>query len=220
MCIKNRTGLFGASVVTALISGPALGAITVYTNRPMFLTDAGPLTHTEDFQGFLSDIDFSSTTISDPNGFSIGHSGTDPFRNLIDVPPLDFADGNGTASISGFVNADGIDIVTMTPDAPAIAFGFDASGAASSEGVTVDVFGPGNVLLTTVNLTNGIDDFFGFITTGGDTITSLVLRGTTVVPGTGGEGFRMDNFAISIPTPGTLALLGLAGLISRGRRRG
>ena len=214
-----KVRLVSAAALAVAITAPALAGVITYTDRASFLADAGPLDYTEDFEGFTFDIDYSFITISDPNGFSVGHSGPQDFRNLIDVPPFDFDDGNGTVSISAFVEGDDPNTVTLTPDLSAMAFGTDVSSAAGLEGAVMEVYNGGG-LLTSITLTNGIDDFFGFITNGGDEITHILIRAASANGNQGGEGFRMDNFVgVNIPAPGALALLALGAVGIRRKRK-
>jgi hypothetical protein len=48
----------------------------------------------------------------------------------------------------------------------------------------------------------------------------MQLRSTNIIAGTAGEGFGMDDFALSvIPEPGSLFLAASAGLLIGRRRR-
>jgi hypothetical protein len=203
-----------------LLVSSAHAGVQSYTDRAAWELVAGPLSFSEDFESFQTDIDFSFGTISDPMGFSLSHTGQDDFRNLIDVGPLDFSDGNGTNSISAFVDGDGGDVVTLTADSSLLAFGFDVSSAAGGEGASLELLGLGGTVLDSVTLTNGIDDFFGFTASGPDVITGVRISGMgdgSVGPG---EGFRIDNVAgTMIPAPGAAAIFGVGGLIASRRRR-
>jgi hypothetical protein len=190
-----------------IVCSPAWALVVTYTNRPAWEAAVGPRDFEENFESFASDIDFSFSSTSAPNGFSLSHSGSESFRNRIDVPPLEFADGNGTKGVSTFVGGGTGDEVTITPDLDLIGFGFEVSSAASGEGASVTAVGPGGMSQTTVSLTGGINDFFGFQATGGDRIVSIQLMGL----GGSGEGFYMDNMAgVFIPEPSTFVLLGMA----------
>ena len=73
-------------------------------------------------------------------------------------------------------------------------------------------------ILATANLTNGIDDFFGFQATGSDRIIRVEIRSRELNP-VAGEGFYMDNFAgVFVPEPGTLVMLTLAVALIACRR--
>ncbi len=203
-----------AAVFGLLVSFPltAWSAVSTYTNRSLWEAAVGPRSFEENFEGFTSDIDFSLAPTSAPNGFTLSHTGPNSFRNLIDVPPLEFGDGNGTNGVSTFVDRDGGDVVSIIPDFGLISFCLETSTAASGEGATITTVGPGGASLTTVALANSIDAFLGFQATGGDRIIRVDLMGL----GDGsdaGEGFYMDNIAgVFVPEPTTLALLIVASL--------
>jgi PEP-CTERM motif-containing protein len=196
----------------------ALSAVPVYTNRSLWEAAVGPRSFTENFEGFTDDINFSFTTTNAPNGFSLSHTGSFDTRNTIDVVPLEYVDGNGTNGASIHVNDVPLQTVDIVPDFDLAAFGFEVSSAFSADGAMVRAIGPGGTILATANLTNGIDDFFGFQATGSDRIIRLEIRSRELNP-VAGEGFYMDNFAgVFVPEPGTLVMLTLAVALIACRR--
>jgi len=74
---------------------------------------------------------------------------------------------------------------------------------------------------TYIGYANGPSDFIGFYSTGA-TISSLSV--TVSSTGSGAAYATADNLYFAtvgpVPAPGALALLGVAGVASRGRRRG
>ena len=87
------------------------------------------------------------------------------------------------------------------------------------------------------NLTSGSGPFNGFFTNGGLTLGNAAQNFTGAIAGTGtaldlrltvsvnsgDEDFAVDNFILNdnaaVPEPGSLAVLGLMGLVFVGRRR-
>ncbi len=211
--------LAGMLLVESL-SVTAWSAVVTYNNRPLWEAAVGPRSFEENFEGFVADIDFSFSSTNAPNGFSLSHIGASDFRNLIDVPPLDFTDGNGTKGVSTYVDGDvGGDQVRITPDLDLIAFGLEVSSANTSEGARITTVGPSGINLTTVAFVNGINQFVGFQATGGDRIIRLDLTGAGGNVAAG-EGFYMDNIAgVFVPEPSTFVLIGMACTLVAGSCR-
>ncbi|MEL6499054.1 MAG: hypothetical protein AAF937_02510 [Planctomycetota bacterium] len=178
----------------------------------------------EDFEGFVSDIDFSFGTTAAPNGFSLGHTGSTDFRNSIDTLPLDFSDGNSTNGVSGFVNFEGNDEVFITPDQPvtSLSFTFTDVGSGGVETGTILAIGAGGVLdsvpmptesLTTLNIP------ISFSASLADPILEIRFVGDGDDNLDGGVGFTFDNVSGTfIPAPSSAACLALAGLAMTRRR--
>jgi hypothetical protein len=179
----------------------------------------------EDFESYSVDESFVGSSTSTPNGFSVTHNGSRDFRNLIEVVPTVFNDGNGTNGLSLFVNYDGVDTIDFTFDSPLHAFAFDASSAAGSEGVVVELFNSSMTSLGSTILTNGIDDFFGFVVDGKDDIASATFSANILADGDGGEGFYLDRIltqrvspTVEASSPATIGTLVLALLLLSFRR--
>lgn len=219
----RTTNLFTLSLLALFVVAPiqsSFGDFTTFTDRSAWEAAAGTLDFLEDFEGFTADEDFSFGSTSSPNGFTVGHSGNENFRNLIDVPPLDFNDGNGTASISAFVEFGGKDTITITPDDFLTAFGFETSQAAESEGVLASFFDQNGNVLASVILGNGIDDFVGVTASNGMLIGGVEFIALNDFPGGAGEGFRLDNFGGAVvPEPSTIFVLATCSLAMARRRR-
>ena len=195
-----------------------------FTDAGSWTIAAGPLSFEENFDGFDSDIDFSFGTTDAPNGFSVSHSGATDFRNLIDVSPYDFeADSIGSNSIAAFVNLDDNDLVTIGPDENLSAFSFESSFASESEGVNALFFDQNDVLITNIVLSNITSDFVGVTTSNGTFISRIDFVADTLVVGTAGEGFRLDNIsgveANAIPEPSSFAIMAAMSLAVIWRRR-
>lgn len=214
-----------AALPLALTAG-STAAVQSFSDRAAWLAAVGPLSATEDFSGFTQDTEFRSGPVALAGGMSMGQTGanTAAFRNFIDVPPLQFTDNNGTAHASSFVNGDdspgvatGI-LISLTTNARA--WGADFWGARSGEFLAVEVLGIGGSVLATIEPSNVSGQFAGFFGDAGEQFTAIRFRNVNITPGSGGEGFGMDNFAISfIPAPGAASLLGIAALAGLRRRR-
>ncbi len=207
----------GAAVLVSAISATAQAGITVYTDRGSWLAAAGVLDFSEDFSGFGTDTEFRTTTVA-ANGFTLQQAGSNfwDFRNLVETPPFDFTDNNGTNHASCFVNQDitnGDTSILVTPDADLLAWGADFYRCAGAE--TLDIVLDG--VLYQPSWTNDID-FFGFVATPDSAVSLIELTARMYINDGTGEGFGMDDVEGVFPAPSVLALLGL-GLVARTRRR-
>ncbi|MAT69092.1 MAG: hypothetical protein CMJ58_06155 [Planctomycetaceae bacterium] len=202
--VRRLTTCASALAVIAA-AADASAVVTSFDDRALWESTVGPRTFDEDFEAIPADIDYSFTTTSAPNGFVIEHRGGDDFRNLIDVTPLDYADGNGTNGVSAYVDGETGDEVWLTPDAPLTALGLNVSSAATGEGATITLIGPLGAVLTNLVLPGGIDAFVGFQTPASEPILDIQFAGNGGV--SGGEGFYLDNIGgIVIPEPAAMAL--------------
>src|SRR4051794_35507783 len=85
-------------------SVPAKAAVNFFTNSATWQAAAGASTFTEDFSAFASDTSFASVAVP-LNGMTISREGPEPgLTNYIDVPPLQFSTGSGTAQGELFTN--------------------------------------------------------------------------------------------------------------------
>jgi hypothetical protein len=226
-------------VVTALtlgLSSPAKAGIIFFNSRTAWQAAAGNPSFIEDFSGFAADTPFRTSPVA-LNGMTIQQEGPSlgvPLRNVIDVPPLTFSEGNGTSAAQLITNfPEGADPGTQVRIAfvqPNSAFGFESWQANSAEGAVLEVF-DGATLLGSQVLTNGDGAFLGYVLTGGDTATLIRFGSATLLPGSAAEGFAIDNLvgvnasgpsgASPVPEPGSLALLGFGtiGVLGYGRWR-
>ena len=188
--------------------GPGGGsdAFTCYTNLASWTAAAGTPTHTEGFSGFTTDVPFDPTVGGTGpvslNGCTIEvlPGGGAGFRNIVDVPPFQFGDNNGTNNCSSFTNWDEPTEITITFDNPVSAFGaemYDSIGLEMAEMVAM-------AGTTTVGICSAASQgpaFVGFVDDVGG-ITHVVLRSQTYSPGGGGEGFGLDDLTMVSGLPG------------------
>ncbi len=153
------------------------------------------------FQSNEGGADSSQTTPNAPDGIALLTTG---FLGAV-------ADGLVTNT---FVKA--FDILSGSPGgANHTAMGMTTTTFLGGNSVRVDVYDKNNVLIGNLAAhPSGVGgSFLGILTTGGDTIGRVNLFDAA----NGAEGIY--DIAVYIPGPGSLALLGLAGLLGRRRRR-
>jgi hypothetical protein len=224
--------IFAVAAGTILSAAQVHAAPITFTSRAAWITAiGGSPSFNVDFSAFTVDTEFRTQTV-DAGPFSLRQVGSDPagpFRNMIDAPPFQFSDNNGTTHASMFTNF-GFVTVDLTFDTSVSAWGADLFGAGggTGEGVDIDVLLDGGGVLTFEIPPTPSAGFFGFILDPGQTATKITFKSHTNLPTTGlGEGFGMDNVAgllhgaEPIPEPATLVLLGtgLAGVGASLRRR-
>ncbi len=151
------------------------------------------------FQPNQGGADSSQTTPPQPSGIALFTQG------FLDLP------ANGLVS-SVFVTA--FDIVS-TGDPGHTAMGMLTTTFLGGNSIRVDVYDSNNVLIGNMAAapTGPNGAFLGILATGGDTIGRVNFFDAA----NGVEG--LFNIAVYIPAPGSLALLGLAGLVRTRRRR-
>lgn len=226
MNVRHRIALRGAAaVVLGTISSATFAVVNPFSDRTAFNAAVGGGQLSESFSGFVVDTPFRDAPVP-ANGFVIQREGVDTtnFRNLIDVPPLGQVDNNGTANASSYTNAPegaapGAQ-VRITFPIPARAFGADFYNTTLGEGLVLEAFSGATSLgsFPIPLVANGFT-FFGVAGNAGESITSVQLRSQNLTPGSGGEGYGMDDVAVAlIPEPAGLVFLGLAGLATAGRR--
>ncbi len=203
--------LVAAAIVTA---SAAQAAPTLYFTSASFTAAVGATTLT-DFNGFGSDTSFQSVSV-DAGAFSLLGFGFQYDRNFIDAAPVQFSDFNvdGTTVVNAV--SDQAAGLTITFDAPVIAFGADFR-AINTTGAEVNfVF---NGITVNIGQNNTYNGFFGFVS---DTpFTSLTLTGGF------GDGYSFDNVLTAnagpaVPEPATWAMMiggfALAGATMRRRK--
>ena len=215
-------------LASGILQTTAAAGVQVFSDRGLWEATLGGSIVREDFESFTEDVDFSFSTTSLPNGFSLTHVGDDSFRNSIDVPPITFSsESNGTASASLFTESDGAqpDVVTMSLDIPGIAFGFDIDdiGGGGGEGTKLEVLDPDDTVISELTLPTGMTRFVGFRADGGDRIAAVRFSSASSDNSAGGEGFFLDNVAMTqdgrVPEPTATWLVALGGACLANRRR-
>jgi hypothetical protein len=218
----------GAAMIAVLCGTPALAVVSAFSDRPTWLAAIGSPTFSEDFSSFAVDTPFHSTAVA-LSQMTIAREGPEAgLTNFVDVVPLSFPSGSGTNQAELFTNfAEGVGIGTQVRidfDQPNVAFGLDAWVASDFEGALMQVY-DGAILLDSLVVPGGNGAFLGYTITGG-TATSVLFQSATLIVGTTGEGFVIDNLAgVAVPEPAGVALALLAAPIAaihvRGRwRRG
>lgn len=224
--MKFKLHLTAFSIIFFVVQ-PAHSTVIVFTDRSLWEAAVGASSFTEDFQGFATDTVFRTSPLS-ANGFSIQQEGFDhAFRNMVDVPPTQFMDNNGTSGLALYTNFDAPatpgTTVGLTFNQPNIAFGGESTLSVTLEGAIIDVIS-GSTVLASIPLASGSNSFRGYLLTGGDTATSLVFRSASHVSGSGGQGFGYDNLAgvNAVPEPSTVifSIIGCALLVFARRSNG
>jgi PEP-CTERM motif len=219
-----RTGRSWWAIVALLFCTPqfAHATLVTFTSRSAWQSavTAGGLSvqYNEGFENFTSDTSFRNAPLNVNGHFTLSQTGTDQvFRNLIDVPPFDFADNDGTKSASLYTNfgtATTGTFVNMTFSSPIVAWGGDFSQDTLLELLNMSVNSPSNTLLTTYQVpdTANATFFFGFVGSPSDLVGSLTFLSRTNIDGSSGEGFGLDNVtaATAVPEPASWVLLGSA----------
>ena len=217
MALAAIVGLAAGEVA---LDSTARAAVNIFTSRALWVASLPPGPQfVEDFSSFAVDTPFHSAGVA-LNGGTISREGPEQgLSNFIDVPPFMFGGGSGTNQGEVFVNAiEGGTVGTnirLTFAQNNLAFGFDAWEAVGLEGARLDVYN-GAVQLGSPQLPGGNGAFLGYILTGGDTATSVLFRSNSLIVGTSGEGFAIDNLTgVAVPEPGTIALvlLGAVGFV-------
>jgi hypothetical protein len=221
----RRLGLSALLAALLLNHGvPASAAVNIFTNRALWAAAAGAATFTEDFSSFAADAPFHTAPVA-LNGMSISREGPEPgLSNYVDVLPLVFPGGSGTNQGELFVNAiEGVAVgsnVRITFNEPNVAFGFDVWEAVGLEGARLDVY-DGAVQLRTEQIPGGNAAFLGYVCTAGEAASSVLFRANSLIVGTSGEGFAIDNLAgVSVPEPAAASLAAVALGAVMLRRRG
>ena len=173
-----------------------------FTDRNAWLTAIGAPTHTEDFSGFTVDTPFDPTVGGTGpvalNGCTIEvlPGGGAAFRNIVDVPPFQFGDNNGTNNCSSFTNWDEPTEIHVIPSAPVGAYGCGISQGLGLEMVEMACMAGGSTMYVCAPGSNTIDAFTGVVS--GTLLDQIVYRSQTYSAGSGGEGFGLDGLEMVV----------------------
>jgi hypothetical protein len=208
----NRTSITGlTAIATAIVTSTSSAAITPYSSYSLWESAAvgigggyvipGAGTGAGGLYGWANGVNGTTTSGTvDADGFwyaGISYAGTG----------LTAATSAGTLTITG----SGVTTVTFTLDPTAVsAFGFFVNSVSPTTNVSFQVNGSAS---PTYSATPAPGGFIGLVNTAG-AITSVTLSvsdGQTIT--LSGAAFYL------VPTPGAVALLGAAGLVSTRRRR-
>ena len=192
MIVRSRRILVtaGAALLAACAPPTTTSAQTTYTSFADWTTAVGAPDWTVDFGSFGADTPFRAAAV-DAGPFSLQQVGAGTFRNEIDVSPFAFTDNPGSTHASTYTNF-GVSTVDLTLDAPVGAWGASFVGARTGEGLVMSLFGPGNVFLSSIVVSQNTG-FFGFSLAAGQAVSRISFASETDVPGESGEGFAMDD---------------------------
>lgn len=208
-----------------LIAGAALGnsasaraAVIFYSDAAAFAAAAGTLT-TIDFEGVVANDGTDSASSHTFSGVTFQPLGV----NGSIICGAAFGCGGAPYDSATYVSNFGYALDIDLPSGVVAAGGFFGDLDGPGFNATFTVFNGASVLDTHTEFLNDFGagrthDFLGWIATGGDVISRINVENSFVV------WIAADNFSISaaasVPEPTTLALLGLAGIGFRRRKRG
>ncbi len=218
--MKNARILGALTLAAACMSSQA--AIVTFSSLASWQAAAGASTATQDFNGFAADTATDSGAVILGGGMSVSSVTSTVLPWTIDAPPLDNdfeCNVDSTARLCGFSGNQ----LTFSFAGGISAFGADFSSLNDDLVRTQFELFDGTTLIATLTpalVAGQTDQFFGFVATGGETITSWRTKFIAA------DTFGIDNIAIvgggTVPEPMSLALVAsaLLGLsVSRRARR-
>ncbi|MCC6969955.1 MAG: hypothetical protein IT434_07000 [Phycisphaerales bacterium] len=216
--------LFVSAGAAVIVAAPCLAANTFYTDRSLFNVDARI--------GSLSEITFDSPDLLGQDLFGetlFGATLTSPNKLLVINAatgvrfPMSASSGEQILSPGGHDTSIENDDLMITFDTARQSAGldvvFDVSDGLSYVSVTFyDVTGHAIASSGVIPAPTGAPGYqFVGLVSDGPAIAAIVIDESDGTPNDDHIGYDTITFS-KIPAPGTLALLGLAGLVSRRRR--
>ena len=216
--MKTRLLLTALVVVAAAWANVASATIITYTDRTLWTNAMPSVDYTVDFESFVADTSFALVPL-DVGPFTLSTIGTAvPGTNLVDVSPFTCCvvpASFGNVAVDIFVDV-GL-MAEIVFDTPVQGFFADFFAAGNTFQLTLTLADGSSTMIQVPGPGNSLEPF-GFISTS-NAIMSIEFSNTL------NDGFFVDNIsagnAVSVPEPGTLALLGigLAGMGLMRRRR-
>lgn len=207
--MRKNISLIAAAAAVAMAAGASNAAITIHTSLASF-NAATTGQATDGFTGFSI-----TGTTADPITRVVG-----PYSYRADVSPVGLFFGAGTVAnpwLSTNTATDSIIFDSFTGGVTAVGGNFFGSNIAGQ-------FQLGDVLVTAVDSSGSVSQtivgaqvgsFLGFVSNGA--LTSVTI--SAVQPAGGPLWPTVDNLVLAVPTPGAVALFGLAGVAGLRRRR-
>ena len=216
----NKKIVFLLISITFGWTGTTHAGLTGFTDRTAFEVAIGGSNGSEDFSSFLTDADFTVSSVAANNMTISGDSSVDaPITNKIDASPLEVSGiySNGTSYLFGqlfLLEQIRIDFIRGVT-----AWGGDFNGAANANAgnnTSIQVFSSTDLLLGSLQLIDaggdaGFTSFNGFNLNAGEVASYIILQNSNP---NDNDAFGLDDIAFKVPAPATLALfgIGLAGL--------
>ncbi len=211
--------VLAAAVVAAGAAASASASVTVFTDRASWLAAISGSTGFEDFNSTAVQSFADGQTLSFASGLSITRDGSPNGADgaLAISPGSQFGNIDGTTHLDGETGASPHEVVRLNfAGGPVFAFGADFTSPFSGDGIGLQI---GNDLVLLDFITSFNTGFAGIIIDGGGSVNEIQIVGNPDTI-TFQELWQADNFQWAvIPTPGSIAVIGVAGLAATRRRR-